>query len=388
MALQTIFVTKTVLFIGTSLNDYDVKSVLETMRDIFKGQTRSHYALVPEERAGDLETRFWKKFYNIELLRYRDHSQVDQFLEDLKVKVKSNRPSLGYEQQILEAKWYPSDQTIENIQRAIHNQVPIILNCGGLEKEDTLEEANILFDTPKGILYESKVNLSIKILASKDRGKVTKLRARWVLIKLQSFLGDPEKMWNRNQEPQKEEKEFSCSDDARRDVERIIKALRQSMPQDIIELLKKENVKKRADLKPAVIIAVHRHQWFFRPKGDGEWKPRLFISDVNIHPYSYSWIEKLPPEFIGFQSTQHEKEWSWRELEIEDEENRESGSQRDHSLLLGNFERIYQLKRTDDQARPIAKYHNAVKVLRKFYKSQESDISLFDGWLPFLKKGD
>jgi hypothetical protein len=67
-ALNTIFITKTILFIGTSLTDTDINLVLESVSETFGGKGPKHYALLPRREAGDPELQHWRDFFGIEIL--------------------------------------------------------------------------------------------------------------------------------------------------------------------------------------------------------------------------------------------------------------------------------------------------------------------------------
>jgi hypothetical protein len=102
-ALNTIFITKTVLFVGTSLNDIDVRLVLESVSESFSGKGPRHFALVPSQAITDAELQHWREFFGINLLLYRatkGHPQVDEILETLGQKVGDrmrNKPNKGME---------------------------------------------------------------------------------------------------------------------------------------------------------------------------------------------------------------------------------------------------------------------------------------------------
>lgn len=88
--LNAIFITKTVLFIGTSLGDPDVRLVLETLSEAFKGRGPTHYALLPENEVSRPEFEHWSDFYGIVPILYdatSGHPEVDRFLENLKDQV-------------------------------------------------------------------------------------------------------------------------------------------------------------------------------------------------------------------------------------------------------------------------------------------------------------
>ena len=89
-ALTTIFISRTVLFIGTSLNDIDINLALEHVSEAFRGKGPLHYALVPWREATEQEVLHWRKHFGIQLLRYKassGHPEVDKFLERLRRKL-------------------------------------------------------------------------------------------------------------------------------------------------------------------------------------------------------------------------------------------------------------------------------------------------------------
>ena len=93
-ALNTLFITKTVLFVGASLTDPDVTLVLESISETFGGKGPHHYALLPRREAGDTESDHWRDFFGIRLLQYsasKGHPEVDEFLDQLKRKVEEQR---------------------------------------------------------------------------------------------------------------------------------------------------------------------------------------------------------------------------------------------------------------------------------------------------------
>jgi hypothetical protein len=86
-ALNTIFITKTVLFVGASLSDIDVKLILESVSESFSGSGPTHYALVPWSDAAESEVIHWRDFFGIHLIRYKatkGHPEVDAFLSQLR----------------------------------------------------------------------------------------------------------------------------------------------------------------------------------------------------------------------------------------------------------------------------------------------------------------
>ncbi|MFL6446339.1 MAG: SIR2 family NAD-dependent protein deacylase [Bryobacteraceae bacterium] len=95
-ALNTLFITRTVLFVGAALTDTDVTLVLESVSESFGGKGPHHYALLPTREAGDAESDHWRDFFGIRLLQYtasKGHPEVDGFLEQLKARVEERLAS-------------------------------------------------------------------------------------------------------------------------------------------------------------------------------------------------------------------------------------------------------------------------------------------------------
>lgn len=91
-ALNAIFITRTVLFAGTSLVDPDIRLFLESISESFTGRGPVHFALLPEKEAADVEVTHWRDFFGIRLLRYKatkGHCEIDIFLKNLRDAVTS-----------------------------------------------------------------------------------------------------------------------------------------------------------------------------------------------------------------------------------------------------------------------------------------------------------
>ena len=97
-ALNVIFITKTLLFVGASLSDPDVNLVLESVSEAFDGKATRHYALVPEGDVSDEEVRHWREFYGVHMILYKaskGHPEVDMFLETIRDRINSTRAGGG-----------------------------------------------------------------------------------------------------------------------------------------------------------------------------------------------------------------------------------------------------------------------------------------------------
>lgn len=89
--LQNIFTTKTVLFLGFSLNDPDLNSILDGLRVHLKKITPPHYALIEANMISEIEAEELRDSYNIHVLRYKasshSHPEVTEFLREIGEKV-------------------------------------------------------------------------------------------------------------------------------------------------------------------------------------------------------------------------------------------------------------------------------------------------------------
>jgi hypothetical protein len=82
--LQTLFTTKTILFIGASLSDPELKLLLSFIHSSFHGGGPTHYALISEKEMNNVEAESWRKNFNIQIIPYspdHEHNQVSEFIE-------------------------------------------------------------------------------------------------------------------------------------------------------------------------------------------------------------------------------------------------------------------------------------------------------------------
>ena len=81
--LQSLFTTKTILFIGSSLSDPELKLLLSFIHSSFHGGGPSHYALISEAEMNSIEAESWRKNFNIQIIPYSpadDHKEVSEFI--------------------------------------------------------------------------------------------------------------------------------------------------------------------------------------------------------------------------------------------------------------------------------------------------------------------
>lgn len=102
-AMNAIFITKTVLFLGASLTDTDINLVLESVSESFSGKGPRHYALLPEREASEAESTHWRDLFGIQPIQYWEtagHPQVERFLEGLRDAVRSDNPVVAVAERV------------------------------------------------------------------------------------------------------------------------------------------------------------------------------------------------------------------------------------------------------------------------------------------------
>ena len=83
--LQSLFTTKTVLFIGASLSDPELKLLLSFIHSSFHGGGPTHYALISEGEMNSVEAESWRKNFNIQIIPYspaNNHKEVEEFINE------------------------------------------------------------------------------------------------------------------------------------------------------------------------------------------------------------------------------------------------------------------------------------------------------------------
>jgi len=88
-ALQSIFTMYSVIFIGCSLKDPEVKLLLNYINAAFPEGGTPHYALMTEDSTGEIERNRWRKDFNIQIIPIsskNNYEDLNVFLEILKDK--------------------------------------------------------------------------------------------------------------------------------------------------------------------------------------------------------------------------------------------------------------------------------------------------------------
>lgn len=82
--LQSLFTTKTILFLGSSLSDLELKLLLSFIHSSFHGGGPTHYALISENEMNNVEAESWRKNFNIQIIPYspeNSHIEVSEFID-------------------------------------------------------------------------------------------------------------------------------------------------------------------------------------------------------------------------------------------------------------------------------------------------------------------
>ncbi len=85
-AISAIFTTRTVLFVGASLADPELKLLMSFIHDSFHGGGAEHYALLPRGVVTEVIRTRWKKDYKVQIITYEaspNHIEVEEFLKTL-----------------------------------------------------------------------------------------------------------------------------------------------------------------------------------------------------------------------------------------------------------------------------------------------------------------
>ena len=85
-ALQSIFTMYSVIFVGCSLQDPELKLLLSYINAAFPQGGIPHYALMTTEATGEIERNRWKKDYNMQIIPIsadNDYEDIDTFFRIL-----------------------------------------------------------------------------------------------------------------------------------------------------------------------------------------------------------------------------------------------------------------------------------------------------------------
>jgi hypothetical protein len=85
--LQNVFTTKTVFFLGFSLTDPDLLTILDALQIHLRGVTPQHFALMDANKVSALKAEQFRQNYNINIIRYNpsseSHPEVAEFLKEI-----------------------------------------------------------------------------------------------------------------------------------------------------------------------------------------------------------------------------------------------------------------------------------------------------------------
>jgi len=86
MVLSAVFITHTVLMLGFSFADPELRLLLETHREALKYRTHPDYLFAPEDSMGQVEMRRLRDDFGVSIITYQpspDHREVVEFVEFL-----------------------------------------------------------------------------------------------------------------------------------------------------------------------------------------------------------------------------------------------------------------------------------------------------------------
>jgi hypothetical protein len=86
--MASLFSTRTILFLGYSLSDPDLLLLLDALYHDTKGFGHQNYALMSLGIANNIQRERWEKDYNIQIIPYREHSEVRDFLLEIERRCK------------------------------------------------------------------------------------------------------------------------------------------------------------------------------------------------------------------------------------------------------------------------------------------------------------
>ncbi|HEX8831993.1 MAG TPA: SIR2 family protein, partial [Longimicrobium sp.] len=86
LILSAVFLMHTVLMIGFSFADPEIRLLLETHREALKHQTSPDYMFLPRDQAGPVEIHRLREDFGVQVIPYdasADHHEVLEFVEYL-----------------------------------------------------------------------------------------------------------------------------------------------------------------------------------------------------------------------------------------------------------------------------------------------------------------
>ncbi|SEL41399.1 SIR2 family protein [Parapedobacter koreensis] len=89
--LQSIFSTKSVFFVGTSMTDPEFNLLLDYLHESYSGGGPTHYLLISDEKANPIIQRRFFEDFKIQTITYKNrsgnHSEINEYLNILKKKI-------------------------------------------------------------------------------------------------------------------------------------------------------------------------------------------------------------------------------------------------------------------------------------------------------------
>ncbi|TGD58986.1 SIR2 family protein [Flavobacterium humi] len=89
--LQSIFSTKSIFFVGTSMTDPEFNLLLDYLHESYSGGGPTHYLLISDEKANPIIQRRFFEDFKIKTITYNNksgrHSEINEYLKELKSKI-------------------------------------------------------------------------------------------------------------------------------------------------------------------------------------------------------------------------------------------------------------------------------------------------------------
>jgi len=91
LVLSSIFNMRTVLMLGFSFSDPELKRMFEMIAHVLKYQGHLHYIYLPENEVNNEDAAYWKKMYRTEVIRFKlsDGSELLTFINYLSSRAKT-----------------------------------------------------------------------------------------------------------------------------------------------------------------------------------------------------------------------------------------------------------------------------------------------------------
>lgn len=263
-----------------------------------------------------------------------------------------------------EVKWHPEAGELSRLELDLKSK-PLRIDHYAINshKEEVIREAQIIFDTEEGALYQQGYYLCVKIFIP-AKTRVDQVDAQWKLFRRTSMESRPNQVWHHEDIDGERTKIEIPSFSVPAILSHIVGRL--PTPSEIKESVERLRLDDD-EIAPRVFLGMTRKEWEFSSvEGDGS-ALKLQITRVYAVPYSMEWLKRLAP-LSRIPTTPARPEWSWGELEIEEYGDLSAPLFREKLITrLQAFATNYDFKpeRTGSKMR-MSKYETAVELLHLY----------------------